>query len=176
MPVSKISRARTLARNHWRSQRLLRRAFAAERRTLIRLQPALHHQPAAALRTLRRIVVRQSELEFRVVLGIPLTNAQSALRNLADSPPLAPRNREHLAHQFLRLDVSFPPYRSLVLVLDLGSPLLQLRNAHQDTLQNIERLKSGHDNRHPVLFRDRLILRVTHYCANVSGRQESLHL
>ena len=62
-----------------------------------------------------------------------------------------------------------------VLILDLRPALLELREAHVDALQEVERLEAGDDDRHAVAGGDREVLAVAHHGADVAGREESLH-
>ena len=62
-----------------------------------------------------------------------------------------------------------------VLVLDLRAPLLELLHAHVDALQDVERLEAGDDDRHAILRGQRLVLRVAHDRADVTGGEKTLH-
>ena len=85
--------------------------------------------------------------------GNPGRKRQAAGRNLADPAPL-PR---HLARKPSRISerrrIAFGAHAPRVLVLDLGSALLELLDAQVDALQDVERLEAGHHDRHAVLLR-----------------------
>jgi hypothetical protein len=63
---------------------------------------------------------------------------------------------ENLADEVLSRTVSFPANRSAVLVLDLPTTLLELKDSQIDAFEDIERLEAGDDDRDSVAGRDRL--------------------
>ena len=152
------------------------RATLAVGRTLFRLLRTLHHQAADALGVFLRRVSRYPKSRLCIEFGVFRGQPQTALRDFSDTAPLAMHHSKNLRHQLLRRNVSFPPHRPRVLVLHLVAAFFQLRHAHVNSLQQVKRLKPGHDDGDLVFLGQGLILLVTHYRAHVTRREESLHV
>ena len=66
-------------------------------------------------------------------------------------------------------------HRPRVLVLHLRAPLFELAHAHVDSLQQIERLEAGGDDRHPIPRGERAVLVEAHHRADVTGGEKGVH-
>ena len=77
--------------------------------------------------------------------------------------------------KLLRRAIAFAADSAAVLVFDFGAAALQLLDAHQDALQDIEGLKARHDNGHVILRGDGDIFLEAHHGADVAGGEEALH-
>ena len=155
---------------------MFRRAFRAEGRAFVRFDLPLQNQTTKALGGFVNVIFRHAEFLLGVECGVGLVQTEAALRDFTDAAPFARDDAEHLANQFLRGLVAFAAHRTRVLIFDLRPAGFQLLHNHQHALQNIQRLKAGHHNRHMVFCRDGKILLESHHGADVPGGEKALHL
>src|SRR5271166_6160444 len=90
-----VSGASSFGRYHGGPQGVLRCAFLAERRAIVRLFQARQHLPADADRRLRRVDRSQLENLLGVVIAKLVLQAIATPRDNADSTPGAVANLEH---------------------------------------------------------------------------------
>src|SRR5450830_944080 len=174
-PVAEVRGTRPFRRHHRCAQRLLRRAPCAKRAALVRPFQPLQDEAADALGRFVDNAIGHVESRFRIECAVGLPEPQATPGDLPDPPPLAVDDLEHLAHRVLRRHVALAPDRARVLILDLGTPLLELLHAHVHTLEQVQRLETGHDDRHPVLRGQRLVLGEAHHGAHVTRGKKPLH-
>ena len=116
-------------RDHRRAQRRLRRAFAAERRAVVRLLQPLEDLPADADRRFLRLDAVDVEEPLGVVVAILVAQLEAALRDQADAPPLAVADLEDVVDQPPGRGVALGPDGPGVRVLDLGAARFELPDA-----------------------------------------------
>ncbi len=87
------------------------------------------------------------EAGLGVIGGELVRERETAHRDGADAPPHPVTDTEHTPDGRLRLDVPGPPHGADVLVLHLRAAFFELAHRHEDALQDVEWLKSGHDDR-----------------------------
>src|SRR3569833_1416046 len=160
--ITEISGAGSFARDHRCAKRFFWIAGLAECRTIARLLQSLHDHARNADRTLVSRVGFNPETLFRVELGVLRTESESAATDRSDAAPLAINHAEDLFDQILRGTIPGVADGTGVLVLDFRAALLQLRHAHRDALQHIERFESGDDDWNLVLLGDREVLLNAH--------------
>src|SRR5512135_3374176 len=95
--VPVVRGAGTLRRHHRRAERTLGRAAATEGGTFVRLLQALEDEAADALAGLFLGDRGHVEAGLRVKARVALLQCEAALRDFADSAPLARRDPEDLA-------------------------------------------------------------------------------
>ena len=130
-----------------------------KRRAVVRLLQPLQHQSADAEGRLLRLDLvdlrRSARHHGRDTRG----EAGSRSGESPDAPPFPVADLEDVADQADATPVAFATHGASVLVLDSPPSLLQLADAAEDTLEQIERLKTGDDDRDVVAVGDRLVLR-----------------
>src|SRR5690606_13983105 len=94
--------------------------------------------------------------------------------DFAHSSPLARDHLEHAGHDLLRWTVAFRADGPAVLVLDFGPAGLELADAHEHALQDVQRLEARDHNGHPILCGERDVFFVSHYGADVTRSEERL--
>ena len=120
--------------------------------------------------------VADFEARLRVELREFAADVQPGRRDRTDAAPGSIARLEDAPHNGLGRAVALTLDRSSVLVLDDRPTLFELADRHQDPLEQIERLKARHHDRHAVLGRDRLVLGPAHDRTNVTGREKRLNL
>src|SRR6516165_5714721 len=88
-PVVVVGRAGAFRRNHRRAQRRLGTARFAERRAFPRLFYTLQDQPADAVARFEHFETAHGKTPLGVEVEIFVPQAQAALGNRSDPPPLA---------------------------------------------------------------------------------------
>src|SRR5688572_27416269 len=121
MSVTIISRTRSFARNHRRTDWVLGRAARTERRAISRFFDAAHDFAADAVAGFDGHCGRQSELFRGVIVRQLGPQAPTALRNRAETTPVAVLHRERLLHQGASRLVSLGTNGTGVGVLDFGA-------------------------------------------------------
>ena len=101
-PVRVVSGARAFGRHHRRAERMLGRAFFAERGTLMRLLDAFQHEAADAQGGFLGVDFLDFEDPFGIVVAKLVLQFVTALRNRSDTTPLAIAHLEHSVDQLLR--------------------------------------------------------------------------
>src|SRR5450755_3384432 len=164
-----VRRARALGRHHAGADRVLGRAGRSEHLALPRLDHPLEHLAALAGLGIGDPHVGGREALLGVELRVGVGQAQGALRDEAQPPPLKVRTqREHLGHHLERAEVALLGDDSLVLVLHLASAAAELLEDHQDRLQDVERLEARDDDRAPVVDGDEAKRPRAHHRAHVA--------
>src|SRR3954462_7964730 len=170
-----VSGARAFGRFHGRAQRIFRRALYHERRAFVWFLKALQNHPADAFRRLARGLAGKWKASVGIVLLKASTELKSARGDFAEPSPLPRADLEHFRNGLLRRTVPFPAHRASILILDFVPPFFQLAGGHENAFENIERLKSSHDDGDFVLRGNREILVKAHDRADVAGGEKSLH-
>ena len=145
-----------------------------ERRAIGRLLLTAEHQPADAFAGALLALADGAEPVLSVEGGVRLGKRQPAFGDLADAPPAAMNDAEHLAHDVLRRAIAAALDRARVLILDLGVAGLELADAEIDAFEDIERFETRHDDRHMIAGSDGQIFLVTHDRADVAGGEKAL--
>src|SRR3972149_4303232 len=152
-----VGGAGSFGRNHRCAKRMLGRTLRAERLASVRLLQPLQHKSGDAKRRLLRHNARNIKYPLRIVVGKIVSQAVPTTRNFTNPAPLPVCCLKDLRHQTLRSYIPFASHRACVLVLYFTAPFLQLPDRHQDSLQNIHRLKPCDNNRHVVFCRQRYV-------------------
>src|SRR5664280_2855884 len=173
--IGVIRGASAFRRNHRRSQRMLRIAFLAECRAIVRLLDAAQDLTADANLGLEGINLLHVEKTLGIMLAELPAQFVTAFRNRPHPSPFAIGDLKHLKNQFLRRLVPFPVQDARIFVLHFGAPSLELPDGHQYSLQNVQRLESGDDDGDLEARAERFVFPVSHDRAHVSRPQESLH-
>src|SRR5215468_10205833 len=167
-PIGVISGASAFGRDHRSAQRSLRRAKRPEGGAVVRLSNPLQDLPADADRRLLGIDLSDFEEPFGIMIAKFIAQPKPALRNRSDSAPFAITDLEHFRHQSLRRSVAFSLDGAGILIFNLSPPDLKLTYRHQCTLENIQWLKSGNDDRHLVASADCFVFVIAHDGAHVT--------
>ncbi len=109
------------------------------------------------------------------MLRVVRTQAVARPRNGSDPSPLAIRHLEDVEHERARRSVAFTDHHAAVLILDARAALLELANAHEDALEEIDGLEAADHDRSVMASRKRLVLLEAHHRADVPGAKEGLH-
>src|SRR5215471_2067919 len=143
---------------------MLGRALAPKQFAFVRFQHALQHLTALRGFGIRHSHPRYLEPLFRIPFGVCVTNTKRGLRDETEAPPFKIwaqlKNRGHRAKGSV---ISFPWNDSLVLILDLGLPCVELPQKHHDRLQYVEWLKSRNHNRLVFVLDDPLVWTATNH-------------
>src|SRR5664279_2029465 len=174
-PVEVVGGARALGGHHGGAQRVPRRAFPAEGGAFVRLDQALQHLTGAAQGRFDGPDSSDIETVLRVELRVLLRQPPAAAGDHPDAPPRAVGAGEHVGQHRLGRGVAVGTDRTGVGVLDLVLAGFQLPHGQPDALQDVQRLESGHHDRHLVLLRQRRVLRRAHHAADVTGGQKCLY-
>src|SRR4051794_18744313 len=152
-----VGGARPLGGDHARPDRVLGGARGAEDLALPRLDDALEHLAALACLRVGDPHARDAEALLGVEGRVGVREAQRALRDEPQAPPLEVRaQREDLGEHLERAQVALVGHDAAVLVLDLAATLLQLAEDHHERLQDVERLEARHHERLAVVRGDEL--------------------
>src|SRR5579859_3649317 len=172
--ISKVSRTGAFGRNHGRSQRLLRCAAFSKSRAFGWFFESLQHLCADAFGRLFH-AHRGNRRESAGIMRRKLrTQAQAALGNHSDAPPLLVRDLKHSFHHFLRGHVACLGYRTHILVFHFGRTFFELGHEHQDGFQDVHRLEASDHNRYAEVSRELFILAVSHNGTHVTRRDKTL--
>src|SRR5512133_736413 len=99
--------------------------------------------------------MHQAESQFGVEFRIRRPQAESTAWNLTHATPFAGGDLEYFTNDLLGGHVALAAHGAAVLVLHVGPTVLQLLEAHEDPLQDIDGLETGHHDRDAVLLRER---------------------
>lgn len=147
----------------------------AESGAFSRFDFALQHEATLAFGGLLNASARNTKALFRIKAFVGRAQAETAAGNFANASPLAGNGLEDLANELLRGTIPFLPNGTTILVLDFGAAVFQLLDAHQDSLQDIQRFKPRNHDRHAVLRRERQVFFIAHDGANMTGSEKPLH-
>ena len=167
-----IGGAGALARHHRGAQWVPRSAFLAEGLTLVRFDESLQHLAAAAPVGLRRFDGVNREPYLCVKVAVLLRQSPSAPRYLADPSPMAIARLEHILDQSLGGKVSLIADDALVGVLKKSLTGFELNDDAPNTVEDIECLKPGDHDWHPVGLDQRLVLPGAHDRTDVSSGEK----
>ena len=154
---------------------MLGRALPPERRTIMRLLQPLQHLTSDAERRLLSLDISHIKDSLCVIVGVFIVQRIATSRYLSYATPLPVCHFEHLGHQLLRRDISFSPHRTRILIFDVNPSLLKLLHSHVHTLQDVDRLEAGHNNRHVILRRNGDVFLIAHDSTDMSSSQKPLH-
>jgi len=119
--------------------------------------------------------ISQAEFQLRIKLAVLGAQAQPTLRDRAQPAPLLWHHTKYLLNHTLRVGIARIANGTAVLVFHTASALLELLNAHQHSLENVEWFETGDDDRYLVPGGDWLIFPAAHDRANVTGGEEGLN-
>src|SRR5215831_14457375 len=173
-PIGVISGASAFGGDHGSAQRSLRRAERPEGGAVVRFSNPLQDLPADADRRLLGIDLFDFEEPLGIMIAKFIAQPKPALRNRSDAAPFAITDLEHFRYQSLRRSVTFALDRTSILILNLSPPGLKLAYRHQGTLENIQWLKAGNDDRDLVSSADRFVFVIAHDGAHVTRPKKPL--
>src|SRR5215210_584526 len=137
---------------------MLGRAGGAEDLALPGLEDAFEHLAALAGFRIGDAHAWHGVAQLGVEVRIGVRELEGRLGYKAHPAPLEVRAElEDLGHALQGSEVAFPGDDPTVLVLDLAAVLVELAHEHEDGLQEVERLESGHNARLAVVLGHELI-------------------
>src|ERR1700690_2202811 len=125
---------------------MLRGAARAECGTLERLLQPAENLAADAFAGGRGLLRAEAEFRGRIERGEFLPEGPPACRDRAEPPPVAVDDAEHLADDSEGRGIAAGAHDARVGVLDVGPAGLELADAPEQPLEDVHRLKSGHDD------------------------------
>ena len=118
--------------------------------------------------------------DFEAILGVKLAiigvQPPTALGNHPDAAPCAIRHFKNFTQQLLRWLVALKSNYALVCVFDFVLPCFELDNRAPDSIEQIERLKTGNNDGDPEVLGNRRILPVTHHAAHVPCGEKAIDI
>src|SRR5215813_234638 len=172
--IGVISGASAFGRDHRSAQRSLRRAERPEGGAVVWFSNPLQNLPTDADRRFLGINLFDFEKPLGIMIAKFVAQPKPALRNRSDAAPFAITDLEHFRYQSLRRSVAFALDCASILILNLSPPGLKLAYRHQCTLENIQWLKAGNDDRDLVSSADRFVFVIAHDGAHVSRPKKPL--
>jgi hypothetical protein len=110
-----------------------------------------------------------------VVVGVALGEREAAVGNLGDAAPLAPNHAKYALDAATSSGVALRRDGAGILIFDPRLSAFELRDAHENALEQVERFEAGHDDGNPIALGDGLVLGRAHHRANVAGGQKAVH-
>lgn len=174
-PVAVVGGTSAFRRHHGRPQGIVGRAPDRECRAVGRLPQSLQHLCTDAFRRFIRGDQVKIEDLVCVVCGVLVPQAQAALRNHADSPPLLVANFKHFSYRPLRKKIAVIAHGSHVLVFNLGLPCFQLYHHHEHSLQQVHGFESSNDDGDREVSYQPFVFPASHDRADMARCDESLY-
>src|SRR5262245_43318342 len=172
--IGVIGGASAFGRDHGGAQWSLRRAERPEGRAVVRFSNALQDLPADTDGRLFGIDLFDFEEPLGIMIAKFTTQPEAAFGNRSDSAPFAITDLKHFRYQSLRRSIAFSLDCASILILNLSPAGLKLTQCHQCTLENVQWLKAGNDDRHLVASADRFVFVTAHDGAHVTRPKKPL--
>ena len=115
------------------------------------------------------------KLFFGIIVAVLFPESKAASRNKANSTPLPVSYLKNVINNILSNPVSFTTHHPSITVHHLCTPLFKQFDRFQNSGKQINRLKTGRDNRHLKLTGYRLVLLKAHDGTDMARRKKTLN-